>query len=339
MIETSTITLAHGDGEAATLRFIRDEILTRFGNPILDMLEDGSWITLDSIHVVVSTDSYIVEPPVFPGGDIGELAVSGTVNDLLASGAVPHYLTFSLILAEGFPLSMLRRILDSVRQTAQSAGIQIVAGDTKVLGKQANVGICINTTGLGLPIRLGKDYAVSNACAGDNIIITGSVGDHGFAVLSAREGLGFEQRIQSDCALLHELMIPLLNTFDGIHSLRDPTRGGLIGVLIDIAESSAVDVFVDEGAIPVKKEVHFGCEMLGLDPLNLVNEGKMVIVVAPGQTNEVIGQLRQHPLGDESAVIGTVQPALSSPGRLILRKDQVERVVVRPEGQALPRLC
>jgi hydrogenase expression/formation protein HypE len=338
MIETS-ITLAHGDGEAATLRFIRDEILTRFGNPILDMLEDGSWVTLDSIHIVVSTDSYIVDPPVFPGGDIGGLAVSGTVNDLLASGAVPYYLTFSLILAEGFPLSTLRRILDSVRQTAQSASIQIIAGDIKVLGKQANAGICINTTGLGLPIRPAKDYAVSNACAGDNIIITGSVGEHGFAVLSAREGLGFEQRIQSDCAPLHELMIPLLKTCDGVRCLRDPTRGGLIGVLIDIAESSAVDVFVDEGAIPVRREVRFGCEMLGLDPLNLVNEGKMVIVVAPEQTGKVVGQLHQHPLGSESAVIGTVQPALSSPGRLILKRNRLERVVVRPEGQALPRLC
>lgn len=339
MSKDTMVTLAHGDGEAATLRFIREEVLTRFGNPVLNALEDGSWVTLDSVNVVVTTDSYIVDPPVFPGGDIGGLAVAGTVNDLVASGAIPRYLTFSLIMCEGFPLSTLRHILDSAQRTAQSAGVQIVAGDTKVLGKGASAGICINTTGLGLPVRPGRDYAVCNARAGDRVIVTGSIGDHGLAVLSLREGLGFEQRVQTDCAPLHELMIPLLDAYDGIHCLRDPTRGGLSGVLIDIAESSGVDVLVEQDAIPIKREVCFGCEMLGLDPLHLVNEGKMVIVVEPEQASAVLSRLRQHPLGEESTVIGTARKTLSSPGRLILRNGHVERVVVRPEGQALPRLC
>lgn len=339
MSKTATITLAHGDGEAATLRFIRDEILTRFGNPSLDKLEDGSQIVLHNTDIVISTDTYIVDPPIFPGGDIGKLAVSGTVNDLLAAGALPRYFTLSLVISEGFPLPTLRRILDSAQHTAQLANIQIVAGDTKVLNKRANTEIYINTAGLGLPIKPGKDYAVSNAQVGDDVIVTGTVGDHGLAILSVREGLGFEQRVQSDCAPLHEMMIPLLRTFDRIHCLRDPTRGGLTGVLIDVAESSTVDVLLDQDQIPIKREVHFGCEMLGLNPLNMINEGKMVIVVAPEQTRGVMDRLCQHPLGRESKVVGVIQRASSPTGRLIVKKGYAKHVAVRPEGQALPRLC
>ncbi len=339
MFEDLSITLAHGDGGGVTERFIRDEILTRFGHSILNPLEDGGKIVLDSADLVVSTDSYIVDPPVFPGGDIGQLAVSGTVNDLLACGARPAYLTFSLIISEGFPLTILRQILNSAQRTAGAVGMQVVTGDTKVLGQESNVGIVINTTGLGHPIRADKNYAVSNACVGDNIIVTGPLGDHGLAVLSAREGLGFEQRIQTDCAPLHELIIPLIETCDGVRCLRDPTRGGLIEALIHTAEASVVDILVQDEALPVKPEVSFGCEMLGLHPLSLVNEGKMIIVVAPEQTDQAITQLRRHPLGRESAVIGHVQPTLSSSGRLILIKEAVKRVVFRPEGQPLPRLC
>jgi hydrogenase expression/formation protein HypE len=335
----SMVTLAHGDGGAATLRFIREEILTRFGNPTLDSLEDGSWFTVGSTPLVVSTDSYVVYPPVFPGGDIGRLAVSGTVNDLLASGALPVYMTLSLILVEGFPIEQLERILDSAQQTARPVGVQIVAGDTKVLDRQAGSGIFINTTGLGLPIKPGKTFAVSNARAGDRIIVTGSVGDHGLAVLSAREGLGFEQRIRSDCAPLHELLVPLIDEFDGIRALRDPTRGGLVGVLIDIAESSSVDVFVERAAIPVKREVHSACEMLGLDPLSLVNEGKMVLVVDPEQADGVLARLRRHPLGYESAAVGTARVKRASTGRLFISQGGTNRMVPRPEGQPLPRLC
>ena len=339
MIKSAAVTLAHGDGGEATLRFIHDEILTRFGNPSLNQLEDGSQISLGNNNVVISTDSYIVDPPLFPGGDIGRLAIAGTVNDLLACGALLHSLTLSLILTEGFPLSTLRQILDSAQYTANSVGAQIVAGDTKVLPKETRAGIYINTTGLGLPISTQKTYAVTNAQVGDSIIITGSIGDHSLAVLSAREGLGFEQRLQSDCAPLNEFIIPLLKAFDGIHALRDPTRGGLSGVLLDITESLAVDVVIDQDLIPLKPEVQFGSEMLGLDPLNLANEGKMVIIAAPTQAGEIITQLRQHPLSKESAIIGTIRQAQSLQGRLILRKSHKEIIIDRPKDHLIPRLC
>ena len=339
MSESPSITLAHGDGGGVTMKFIRDEILNRFGNPILNVLEDGSWIPLKCEQVVISTDSYIVDPPIFPGGDIGKLAIAGTVNDLLASGALPLYLTLSLILTEGVPLSSLSVILDSAQQTAQAARVQIVAGDTKVLERQPKTGIYINTTGLGLPMAPRRNYAVSNAMPGDKIIVTGAVGDHGLAVLSAREGLGFETRVQSDCAPLHDLIIPILRVFDAIHSMRDPTRGGLLGTLIDIAESSTVELLVEREAIPIKSEVRFGCEMLGLDPLSLANEGKMVLVVAPEQADGVLAHLRRHPLGSESALIGEVLRQEFRGNCVVMKQGRTKRLAMRPAAQSLPRLC
>jgi hydrogenase expression/formation protein HypE len=198
--------------------------------------------------------------------------------------------------------------------------------------------ILINTTGVGLPVIPGKRFEVSRARPGDKILVTGTIGDHGLAVLSAREGLGFEQRVVSDCAPLQSLLIPLLTEFTGIRALRDPTRGGLAGALIDIAESSMVEVLIEVDAIPVKAEVRFGCEMLGLDPLFLVNEGKMILVIAPEQVDMALHHLHQHPQGRDSSVIGTIQ-ASSSRGRLLLTSGLGERVVARPEGQPVPRLC
>ena len=333
------ITLAHGDGCGITSRFIRHEILKRFTNPVLNHLEDGSWVKWDASNVILSTDSFIVDPPVFPGGDIGKLAISGTVNDLLASGAVPRYFSLSLILTEGLPLDLIKKILDSAQQTALAANVQIIAGDTKVLERHVRAGLLINTTGIGTPIELGKDYSVSRVKSGDRIIITGSVGDHGLAVLSVREGLGFEQRVQSDCAPLHELLLPILHTFDGIRSMRDATRGGLLGVVLDMTEVSNVDILLEMDAIPIKPDVRHGCEMLGLDPLTLVNEGKMVMAVAASQADEILHQLRQHPLGQDSAIIGRVQSPSSLKGQLLLKSRRNRRVVLRPDGQNVPRLC
>lgn len=339
MSEMPTITLAHGDGCAATLRLIRDEILSRFGNPALNTLEDGAWITLNDTAVVVSTDSHVVDPPIFPGGNIGRLAISGTVNDLLASGAIARYLTFSLILTEGFPIPTLEQILDSASETASAIDVQIVAGDTKVVGNEGRSSIYINTTGFGLPLNRGKNYAVSGARAGDVIIITGTVGDHGLAVLSAREGLGFEQRVQTDCAPLTSLLIPVLRHCDNLHSLRDPTRGGLIEALIDMAEGSAVNIIIEQDAIPIKKEVFFGCEMLGLDPLSLANEGKMILAIDPLEAERALSLLHNHPLGGASAVIGRVVPASASQGQLVLKRNGALKAIARPEGNSLPRLC
>jgi hydrogenase expression/formation protein HypE len=338
-MDDPTVTLAYGDGCGITSRFIRHEILTRFRNPILNLLEDGSWIKWDAPHVILSTDSFVVDPPVFPGGDIGKLAISGTVNDLLASGAVPRCLSLSLILTEGLPLDLIKKILDSAQKTALAANVQIVAGDTKVLERHVRAGLLINTTGIGTPIQPSKDYSLSRVKRGDSIIITGSVGDHGLAVLSVREGLGFEQRVQSDCAPLQELLLPVLRMFDGIRSMRDATRGGLLGVALDMTEASNIDILLETDAIPVKPDVRYGCEMLGLDPLTLVNEGKMVMAVAADQADDLLHQLRQHPLGKESAIIGRAQPPSSSKGRLFLKGNRSKRVVLRPDAQNLPRLC
>jgi hydrogenase expression/formation protein HypE len=336
---TEIITPAHGDGQGVTLRFIRKEILTRFGNPLLNQLEDGTRIWLGDTRIVVSSDSHIVDPIVFPGGDIGRLAIAGTVNDITACGAVPLYLTLCLILTEGLSLVRIRQILDSAQKCAQEADVQIVAGDTKVLDRIDENGLYINTAGIGIPLRRDRSYSVSEAKPGDCIVVTGTMGDHSLALLSFREGLGFEQRVQSDCAPLNDLVLPLVKEFDGIHCLRDLTRGGLVGALVDVAEASDVDVHIDRNLVPVKREVHFGCEMLGLDPLCLANEGKMLIVVDKEQANCVVSQLRQHPLGIHSQIIGQIQEPRRAKGCLISKQGRRNRVIPRPEGQAIPRLC
>jgi hydrogenase expression/formation protein HypE len=336
--EQATVTLAHGDGGAVMHRFLSNEILSRFGHSGLKELEDGTWIRMGHVEFILSTDSFVVDPPVFPGGDIGCLAVTGTVNDVLASGGRPRYITLALVITEGFRMDTLRRILDSARATAEEAGVEVVAGDTKVVPRAGIPQIVINTTGVGFPIIPGQRYEISRARPGDRILLTGSIGDHSLAVLSAREGLGFEQRVVTDCAPLQTLLIPLLTEFTGIRVLRDPTRGGLAGALVDIAESSMVEVLIEEDAIPVQKEVRFGCEMLGLDPLFLVNEGKMILVVASEQAELALSRLHQHPLGRQSSIIGIVR-AGSPKGRVLLTRGLDERLIVRPEGQPLPKLC
>jgi hydrogenase expression/formation protein HypE len=336
--EGAGIVSAHGDGGAATQRFLADEILPRFSNPALDRLEDGAAVAVGGMDLIVSTDTFTVTPAEFPGGDIGRLAVTGTVNDVLAAGGRAAYLTFGLVLSEGFPMATLRRILDSAKAAAEAAGVRIVAGDTKVIGRGGGPEIFINTAGIGTPIHQGRRYEVASARPGDRVLVTGTVGDHGLAVLSAREGLGFERRVVSDCAALHELVGPLLARFPGIRALRDPTRGGLVGALLDIAERSKVELVLEEEAVPVADEVRFGCEMLGLSPLTLVNEGKMVLVVDPAEADATLAELRRHPLGAASAIIGQARRG-SRVTWLVARTRAGERIVVRPEGDPLPRLC
>ena len=341
MIDPALVTLDHGEGGDATMRFIREEVLSRFANEALEPLEDGSWVSLENTKLVLTTDSFIVEPPFFPGGDIGKLAICGTVNDLLASGARPAYMTLALILSEGLAFSALRRILDSASVCASQVGVRIVAGDTKVLPRGPHPGgIYINTTGLGIPYHPEWDYATSHARPGDKVILTGSVGDHALAVLSAREGLGFERRIASDCAPLHDLIGPFLEEGDGhIRCLRDPTRAGLAGALLSIAQSSRVDVFVNDDRIVVHPEVRFGCEMLGLDPLRLANEGKFVMVVTADRAEAVCARLKTHPLGRESSVIATIaSPALAT-GQVIIKGAEGSRVLGGTHGRLIPRLC
>jgi len=332
------ISMADGAGGAASLRLIKNEILSRFGNPALNLLEDSSWISLGGRQLIVTADSHIVTPPIFPGGDIGSLSIAGTVNDLIASGAKPMFLTLSLIIGEGFPLRTLQKILDSIAYTANIAGVQIIAGDTKVVEERPEI-LFIHTSGFGLPLDPEKDYSVANAQVDDWIIVTGTMGDHGLAVLSHREGLGFEHRVESDCAPLNNLLLPILKEFDQIHSLRDPTRGGLIGALADIAESSGVDLLIWRDRIPVKAEVSFGCEMLGIDPLELVNEGKMVVVVSSSQLEALLFRLQSHPLARESNIIGKVQSLRGRTGQVLFDERNEIKLVQRPEGMPIPRLC
>ena len=338
MAKTFLVEAALGHGCGATRRFISEEIAPRLYDPTHNTLEDGAFIEIGGADLVVTADSYVVDPPIFTGGDIGRLAVSGTVNDLVASGATPRYLTLGLVVAEGFPMEDLYQVLDSIASTAKEADVRVVAGDTKVAGSTSDLGICLHTSGIGSALE--KRYGLADASQGDVVIVTGYIGDHGFAVLSQREGLGFERRIGSDVAPLGNLILPLLGFNDGIHALRDPTRGGLLGVLHDIVDVTGCNLRLDVDRVPVRHEVRMGCDMLGLDPLDLVNEGKMVLVVQSNKAASVLAQLRQHPLGRQATVVGFLGRGSTYAGQVIsVSNDGCERVMVRSEGLPIPRLC
>lgn len=337
---SGTIDLKVGSGGKASQRFIKEHIIERFGNPILNSLEDGSYIPYNGNDLIVTTDSFIIDPPIFPGGDIGKLCITGTINDLVASGAKPLYIALSLIMSEGFLIESIEVVLDSISCAVEDSDVVIVAGDTKVIDKRSFTGIIITTTGIGVPTRPKFSYALDNAKPLDNIIITGTIGDHGLSLLSFREGLGFEQRVQSDCAALDKLLLPLIQRFEGIHCMRDPTRGGVFNVLCDIVEKSSIFVVLDEESLPIQMEVQMGCEMLGIDPLLLPNEGKMVLIVSPEESHAILGALRQSPLGARSAIIGQLFECPSGKeGYVAVKEKNALKVRVRPEGDILPRLC
>jgi hydrogenase expression/formation protein HypE len=331
-----TVTAAHGDGAGATQQFIRDFVLSRFGNPVLNPLDDAASVPWTAGAVTVSTDSFVVDPLLFPGGDIGGLAVSGTINDLTASGARTCYLTLSLVMAEGLSFETLATILDSAAAAARAAGALVVAGDTKVVPR-GSVELVINTTALGIQVAASARRGPAFVSPGDAVMVTGTVGDHAIAVLSAREGLGFEQRVSSDCAALDDLILPLLADGLPIRCLRDPTRGGLLGAVIDIAEASGCEIRLDTARVPVDRHVAMACEMLGLDPLQLVNEGKMVLVVDPSSADLVLARLRAHPRGQRSEVVGAVHAARSA--QVVLDEPTGARIAVRPWAAGVPRLC
>ena len=333
------VTLDYGEGGLKTQEFIYQEILKRFNNPILAQLDDGSVIDINCKKLVITTDSFIVDPPIFPGGNIGKMAVTGTVNDLVACGAKPIYLTLSLIIPEGFSLLNLEIILDSLLEAATLSNTIIVCGDTKVIPQKDSSVLCVNTTGIGEPVN-EKNYSTHNAKPGDKIIVTGEVGNHSLAILSLREGLGYENKIFSDCCSLDDLILPMLNKFNKINCLRDPTRGGLLGVLFDIVENSKINAIIYFDKIPIQYEVAFCCEMLGLDPLSLVNEGKMVIVVDKEQAEDVITELRKNKKGEKAAIIGEIQnTVINNFPHLILQKEKKKLLINRPIGRTIPRLC
>ncbi len=341
IFEHKQIVLGHGSGGKLTADLIDKIFLPAFRNPVLDKLDDQAVVSIGGARVAFTTDSFVVTPIFFPGGDIGRLAVHGTVNDLAMSGAQPMYLSAAFILEEGLPVDDLRRIVESMRAMAAEAGVQFITGDTKVVDRGKGDQIFINTTGIGI-IPDGVNISADRARPGDAILLSGYLGDHGMAIMSQREGLEFEGAIESDCASLHTLVAAMLvapaTTPDFIHCLRDPTRGGAATTLNEIAKRANVGMLLNERAIPVRESVRGACEVLGLDPLYVANEGKLLAVVRADMADAVLAQMRAHPLGRDAAIIGEVVP--EHPG-MVLMKTEIggTRVLDVMFGEQLPRIC
>ncbi|HLO83695.1 MAG TPA: hydrogenase expression/formation protein HypE [Nostocaceae cyanobacterium] len=341
-VQDTHINLAHGSGGKAMRDLIDDIFVQSFNNPILSQLEDQASFNLAHLlsqgdRLAFTTDSYVVDPLFFPGGDIGELAVNGTVNDLAVSGAKPLYLTCSVILEEGLPVETLRRVVASMKLAAEKAGVQIVTGDTKVVHRGAADKLFINTAGIGvIPSKI--NISAHNILPGDAIIINGELGNHGAAILIARGELALETNIESDCQSLNSLVETILNVCPQIHAMRDATRGGLATVLNEFALSSNVGIRLEENAIPVREEVQGVCEILGLDPLYLANEGKLVIAVSGEYAQTVLSAMQNHPAGKDACIIGEV---IDSPPGIVLLKTAfgAERIVDMLVGDQLPRIC
>jgi hydrogenase expression/formation protein HypE len=333
-----TVQLSHGSGGKMMNDLINKLFLWAFDNPHLNQLDDQAVIELNGSRLAISTDSFVVDPLFFPGGDIGELAVNGTVNDVCMSGARPLYLSAGFVLEEGFSLAELRRIVESMRASARRAAVSVITGDTKVVNKGKGDKVFINTTGIGL---IEHSYTISSHSlrAGDLLILSGSIGDHGMAILSRREGLAFDAPIESDTAPLNGLVEEILKAGgDGVHAMRDPTRGGLAATLNEFAGASNVELRVREERIPVRPAVAGACEILGLDPLYVANEGKLVAAVAAGRSEAVLETMRAHPLGREAVIIGEV--VSDRPGLVSLQtRIGAWRVVDMLVGEQLPRIC
>jgi hydrogenase expression/formation protein HypE len=335
--EHKQIVLAHGSGGRMTHRLIQQEILPHFGNAHLDLLHDGAILNVNGSKLAFTTDSYVVKPLFFPGGNIGTLAVNGTVNDLAMCGARPLYLSVGFILEEGLPMGQFRRIVQSMREAADAAGVQLVTGDTKVVDRGKGDQIFINTSGVGL-IHPMADIRPSRARPGDKILLNGPIAAHGIAIMSVREGLEFETEIQSDTAPLNGLVETLLSANHNIHVLRDPTRGGLASALNEIAEQANVCIRLDETAIPLNEDIKAACEMLGFDPLYVANEGKLLAFVPPAEAQATLSSMRNHAFGREAAIIGEV---LEGNPSLVTMKTRIggTRVVDMLSGEQLPRIC
>lgn len=332
------IVMGHGAGGRLGHQLIQKAFLPAFQNPALQAGNDAASVDPGlRQQLSISTDSHVVSPLFFPGGDIGRLAVCGTVNDVAMLGARPFYLTAGFILEEGLDMDTLQRVVASMQTAAQEAGVQIVAGDTKVVQKGKADGLYITTAGIGI-IRPGVQIGGEQAKPGDVIILSGPIGDHGIAVLGARGELGFESRIQSDVAPLNHMIEAMLDVSDNIHVLRDPTRGGLATTLNEIAVQSKAGICLDEHAVPIRPEVSAACEMLGFDPLYIANEGKLVAIVAREDASAVLDTMRQTRYGVESVVVGEV---LAEPAGRVLLRTQLgsTRVVDMLAGEMLPRIC
>jgi hydrogenase expression/formation protein HypE len=337
------ILLGHGSGGQLTAELIQRLFVPAFGGDVLAALEDQATLSLGGDNgapaprLAFTTDSFVVRPLFFPGGDIGRLAVHGTVNDLAVGGARPLFLSAAFILEEGLSLTDLRRIVASMRQACAEAGVTLVTGDTKVVDRGKGDGVYITTSGIGL-VPPGRALSIHNARPGDRILVSGTLGDHGIAILSVREGLEFETVLESDTAPLASLAEAMLQACPAIRCMRDPTRGGLSSALNELAAASSVGVKLDETAIPIRAEVRGACEMLGLDPLYVANEGKLMAVVPAEDAGRVLEAMRAHPLGENAADIGEI---VADHSGLVILRSLVggERVVTMLAGEQLPRIC
>jgi len=333
----SVVTLSHGGGGETMRRFIRELFVREFGNPRLDALADSALLDLPTAQVAFSTDSYVIKPLEFPGGDIGKLAVCGTVNDLAVMGARPLCLSVGFILEEGLEFALLERVVQSMAREARAAGVEIVTGDTKVVPRGDCDGLFINTSGIGVR-PLGHGLASEPIQDGDALLISGTIGDHGVAVLTAREGLAFSTRIESDCASLAGLVGRVLESSRGVKWMRDPTRGGLAAVLTELVEGRPFGALIRETFVPVREDVAAVCELLGFDPMHLANEGKVVIVADARDADSILTLLREHPLGTRAAVIGRIIAAGAGTVRVETAVGGLRRLQ-RPAGELLPRIC
>ena len=334
---TDKILLGHGSGGRLSAALLREVFLPEFRNPALEQLNDQAVVDVGGVRLAFTTDSFVVKPLFFPGGDIGSLAVYGTVNDLAMGGAEPLFLSAAFIIEEGLPLETLRRVVGSFRHAAEKVGVQVVTGDTKVVEKGKGDGLFINTSGIGL-VAEGVNLSADQARPGDCILLSGTLGDHGIAILSRREGLEFDSPIESDAAPLHTLVAAMLGVTHSIRSLRDPTRGGLSSTLNEFAAQSRVGMVIEESALPIREEVRGACELLGLDPLYVANEGKLVAVVPASEADPLLAVMRGHPLGTNARVIGKVVAAHH--GIVTMRTTLgTSRIVDMLAGDQLPRIC
>jgi hydrogenase expression/formation protein HypE len=336
-VETETVVLGHGGGGKLSADLFRNFILPAFGNPILDRMDDQATLEIAGARLAFTTDSFVVKPIFFRGGDIGTLAVNGTVNDLAVGGATPLYLSVGLIMEEGFPLESLQTIVHSMSEAARRAGVQVVTGDTKVVEKGGCDGIFINTAGIGL-VQTPLQLSASQARPGDVLLLSGPIGDHGIAILAEREGLSFETEIASDTAALNSLVADMLATGADIRVMRDPTRGGVASSCNEIAQTSGVGIQLSENSIPVRDEVRGACELLGLDPLYIANEGKLLAICAPEDADRLLAAMHANELGANAKIIGKVTH--ENAGLVTIRTNLgALRIVDLLANDPLPRIC
>ncbi len=331
------VLLAHGGGGKLMQSLIEKMFRPSFSNSLLAQNHDSTVINVKADKIAFTTDSYVVKPIFFPGGDIGTLAVNGTVNDLSMSGAIPRYISIGLIIEEGFPMEDLWRVVKSINASAKEAGVEIVTGDTKVVDKGKGDGIFINSSGIGI-IENNLNISPGNIRSGDAVIINGDLARHGIAIMAEREGLAFESKIRSDCAPLNGIVKLLIDSGIEIHCMRDLTRGGLSSALNELAEVSKTEILIDDNSIPVHEDVQGACEILGFDPLYVANEGKFVIFINPEQTGKCLEIMKSHPFGKESAVIGKVTDG-SKPAVKLKSRIGTVRILDMLSGEQLPRIC